>query len=75
MTKKKKTEVVEYIEAQLEFDPKELGGTIFSEYDVRIYKAIPQDKNNVALTAIISKKGAIDATRKRKIEKNDFKKH
>lgn len=68
MKAKKKKEVVEYIEAQLEFDPKELGGTIFSEYDVRIYKAIPQDKNNVALTAIISKKGTINASRRIKIE-------
>lgn len=72
---KKKKEVVEYIEAQLEFDPAELGGTVFNDYDVRIFKSKPLDKNNVALTAIISKKGTINANSKRKIAKDDFKKH
>lgn len=65
---KKKKEVVEYIEAQLEFDPAELGGTVFSDYDVRVFKTTPQNKNNVALTAIISKKGTINASRRIKIE-------
>ncbi len=68
MTKKKSEQVAEYIEAQLEFDPAELGGTIFNDFDVRIFKSIPQNKKNVALTAIISKKGTINASRRIKIE-------
>ena len=54
MTKQKKK--LDYIEVQLEFDPSDLGGTIFNDYDVRVFKTTPQNKNNVALTAVISKK-------------------
>ena len=58
MTKKNKKQIAEYIEAQLEFDPKELGGTALEDYEIRIYKSKPETKTNVAFTAIITKKGA-----------------
>ena len=71
----KKSEIVDYIEAQLEFSPNELGLTKYDDIEIRVYRGKPKAKKNICLNVVIAPKGAFNATEKREVTKNDIKKH
>ena len=67
-------EVAEYIEAQLEFDPKDIGASVNSEFEIRVFKTKSKNKN-ICLNVIITSKENSNAPQKRLQPKNNFPKH